>query len=208
MVCRADKQPSYAGWLWRVQIRKTKTMKKLMILAAAVVASVAANAAAITWGSGTVYLADGTTKAGKDVVTAYLFLVDSSTYGTLAANTTGKAMSDAVYAAYGSSLGSAAANKGTTAKGVANIADPTVYANGSTAYAVILYVEGDNYMGNVATYTLTSDLDATVGSLSVVLGGDVGGGSTATAWSSVPEPTSGLLMLLGMAGLALRRRRA
>ena len=27
-------------------------------------------------------------------------------------------------------------------------------------------------------------------------------------WSSVPEPTSGLLMLLGMAGLALRRRRA
>lgn len=48
-------------------------MKKLMILAAAVVATVAANAAAITWGSGTVYLSDGTTKAGKDAVTAYLF---------------------------------------------------------------------------------------------------------------------------------------
>ena len=31
--------------------------------------------------------------------------------------------------------------------------------------------------------------------------------SSAT-WQSVPEPTSGLLMLLGMAGLALRRRRA
>ena len=27
-------------------------------------------------------------------------------------------------------------------------------------------------------------------------------------WSSVPEPTSGLLLLLGVAGLALRRRRA
>ena len=27
-------------------------------------------------------------------------------------------------------------------------------------------------------------------------------------WAAVPEPTSGLLMLLGMAGLALRRRRA
>ena len=27
-------------------------------------------------------------------------------------------------------------------------------------------------------------------------------------WSAVPEPTSGLLMLLGMAGLALRRKRA
>ena len=29
-----------------------------------------------------------------------------------------------------------------------------------------------------------------------------------SSWTAVPEPTSGLLMLLGMAGLALRRRRA
>ena len=36
-------------------------MKKLMILAAAVVASVAANAAAIEWGSGTSTLADSST---------------------------------------------------------------------------------------------------------------------------------------------------
>ena len=28
------------------------------------------------------------------------------------------------------------------------------------------------------------------------------------SWTAVPEPTSGLLMLLGMAGLALRRKRA
>ena len=182
-------------------------MKKLMILAAAVVASVAANAAAITWGSGTVYLADSS-KAGKDAVTGYLFLIDATTYGTLAANSTGTAMSDAVYAAYGSSLGSATATKTTTAKGIANITDPTVYANGDTAYAAVLFIEGDNYMGNVATYTLTSDLDASVGGMATTLFGNVGSSTTATAWSSVPEPTSGLLMLLGMAGLALRRRRA
>jgi len=33
-------------------------------------------------------------------------------------------------------------------------------------------------------------------------------GTQQANWTAVPEPTSGLLMLLGMAGLALRRRRA
>ena len=32
--------------------------------------------------------------------------------------------------------------------------------------------------------------------------------TAASNWAAVPEPTSGLLVLLGMAGLALRRRRA
>jgi hypothetical protein len=30
----------------------------------------------------------------------------------------------------------------------------------------------------------------------------------ASNWAAVPEPTSGLLMLLGVAGLALKRKRA
>lgn len=183
-------------------------MRKLIILAVAVVASVAANAAAITWGSGTVYLADGG-KASKGAVTAYLFLIDSTTYETLAVNTTGKAMSDAVYAAYGSSLDSAKATGTSSAKGIANLSDPTVYANGNTAYAAVLFVEGDNYMGNVATYTFVSDMDYSMAGMATTIFGSEFG-TTSTAWSTaaIPEPTSGLLMLLGMAGLALRRKRA
>ena len=179
-----------------------------MTLAVAVAATVAANAAAITWGSGTVSLADGT-KAGKGDVTAYLFLLDADTYNTLAANATGAAMSDAVYAAYGDKIDTANASNTTTGKGIANLSDPTTYANGSTAYAAVLYIEGDNYMGNVATYTLDSDMDASVGGLATTVFGNVGSSTTSTAWSTaaVPEPTSGLLMLLGMAGLALKRKR-
>ena len=184
-------------------------MKKLVTAVVAVAMAAVANAAAISWGSGTIYMADSN-KAGKGDVTGYLFLVNASTYATYSSITDGKALSDAVFAAYGSDLSSASASKATTAKGVASIADSTVYANGDTAYGIILYVEGDNYMGNIATYTLTSDLDFDIGALATTIGGDIGGGSTATAWSTaaVPEPTSGLLLLLGMAGLALKRKRA
>ena len=38
--------------------------------------------------------------------------------------------------------------------------------------------------------------------------GALTGTQNAANWQAVPEPTSGLLMLVGLAGLALRRRRA
>ena len=37
---------------------------------------------------------------------------------------------------------------------------------------------------------------------------DASATETTSNWQSIPEPTSGLLLLLGVAGLALRRRRA
>ena len=55
-------------------------MKKLMILVAAVVASVAANAAAVEWKAGTVTRFDGST-ANKNV-TGYLFAITAASYGT------------------------------------------------------------------------------------------------------------------------------
>lgn len=188
---------------------KENEMKKLVILAVAVVASVVTNAAAIEWGSGTITLADSTA-AGKDTVTGYLFLVDATTYATYTSITDAKALSDAVYAAYGSKTASATQTGSSTKKSIVKLSDTTVYSSESTAYGIILYTEGDNYMGNYATYTFDSSMDVTIGNLAVTIGGDIGGGATATAWSTaaVPEPTSGLLLLLGMAGLALKRKRA
>ena len=44
-------------------------MKKLVIMCVAVVAACVAQAANVQWNSGTLYLADGTTKAVKDDIT-------------------------------------------------------------------------------------------------------------------------------------------
>ena len=68
--------------------------------------------------------------------------------------------------------------------------------------AVVAYANGDDnqfrVFGNIADVDGTVTMDA------------VGGVGQAGAWTAatVPEPTSGLLLLFGVAGLALRRRRA
>ena len=64
-----------------------------------------------------------------------------------------------------------------------------------------------------ATFTssvLTGKTAAETGATLVNFGSMQTATQTASNWvgGAVPEPTSGLLMLLGMAGLALRRRRA
>ena len=183
-------------------------MKKLMILAAAIVATVAANAAAVNWNSGTIAMPGGT-QAGKGDVTAYLFNVTESIYNTYAAYTDAAKLSTDIYAAYKDSLGSADGTKASTAKGVAKVSDGADYGVG-TYYAIVLYTatEGgkDYFMGNYATAVVEATMDVTVNDLALKMGGT----GDATSWqtAAVPEPTSGLLLLLGMAGLALKRKRA
>ena len=119
---------------------------------------------------------------------------------------------NAVYAAYGSKTGDAYATTTTTKKGAANLLDDSKeYAAGNSAYAAILYTYGSGddlqFMGNVGKVTFESAMNVESAGMSLNL---LGTSSTPTAWSTaaVPEPTSGLLLLLGMAGLALKRKRA
>ena len=90
------------------------------------------------------------------------------------------------------------------------------YAKSGTQFYIhaIMKVDGKDYemdIGKDSPFTIAAT-DNTGKDTFTWASGTYGGlAGTATAgskgaWSAVPEPTSGLLMLLGMAGLALRRR--
>lgn len=74
-------------------------------------------------------------------------------------------------------------------------------------YSIVL--TGTLTDGKGADWTITSD--AIVGSANWAGTGDISfmtAGPSQWSTAAVPEPTSGLLMLLGLAGLALKRKRA
>ena len=101
---------------------------------------------------------------------------------------------------------------------VATVTGSTTSLSGSqAAYVAILKDANNMFISDSLTKTI-DELDVTIYSFNEgltgdiwALNGDAKGGFAGAGWysaSSVPEPTSGLLLLLGMAGLALRRRRA
>lgn len=160
-------------------------MKKLLILAAAIVAGVAANAASFKWTASNIYGADGNKFAGEITLMAYESASDISTAFVATTFTPATA-------------------------GVVNKTFSSDAFTGDVAY--------DFYMVMSQTvddkvYTFTSDPKAGVVAQATTTP-TVGFGNMATAtqaagaWTAVPEPTSGLLLLLGVAGLALKRKRA
>lgn len=175
-------------------------MKKLMITMMAVALAAIANAATVKWSVTNVQSSpDNAVAAGW----AVQIFGEGVTYdyakavaGELATWTTGTTT------ASGTSFranGSATQADGTTASYYM-----VIYDNANIADAQNYIVSG---LKSVTTNAAGSDVNASFGSMS-------GTGSTnmflSSSWTAtaVPEPTSGLLMLLGMAGLALRRRRA
>ena len=97
-----------------------------------------------------------------------------------------------------------------TALGSLSLKDTNTYSSGDSVYGVVIYTYtdatyGDMYVANAGEMTFASASNKSVNNLANTFGG----GSTVAnnnTWQSVPEPTSGLLLLLGMAGLALKRK--
>ena len=188
-------------------------MKKLCFALAAIVMAIGSQAAQVKWSTstalytgnatdtfnGTVYLVDSSAANGGIAQTALLsaFLGGTLTIGN-----------------YDAASASASAGKITaTTLNPIQKADGTDYGAGSVSFYMVA-IDGDKiFISDTKTIALS-----TIGSTAA--GFSLKAQSTAAAslsttfsaggWyaKSVPEPTSGLLMLVGLGALALRRRRA
>ena len=174
-------------------------MKKLIILAALAFTAGFAKAASVDWqvSGGTaaqvgfnVYLVtaiDTTWASGADVATAAAAL-GTGTSGTIAKSGRNYMFGPA-----------SASGDGITATSMKEAYFVLVQSDSATSYTYIksdlsayVYGETESSPGNFGTTT------------AALLAGTSGN----FASSPVPEPTSGLLMVLGLAGLALKRKRA
>lgn len=170
-------------------------MNKLITTAIAMLTAIVAQASAVNWGL------SGNIDAEKYASgTAYLICVDNMAKPTLTADTA----SD-WYKTNGGLLASKAFRSATVTGGAVSESEDIAQAIGRKNYWLIIVNDAETDM---AVSTVTKALNITTGSLSQTASWTASTQMTSFATTSVPEPTSGLMLLLGIAGLALKRKRA
>lgn len=182
-------------------------MKKLMIVAAIALAATFAQAAAIDWSASKVYDAVETAAQGKNVAAngwlGYVIMEAdySKVTGDLAAGDTSSLTTKAV-----------GPQKATTSKGAfnASAASGNVASGEQSFYLIVL---NSTTLAGATSYAISAKTTATIDAsldTTIAFGSMESATKNVSNWStmSVPEPTSGLLLLLGVAGLALKRKRA
>lgn len=181
-------------------------MKKLMTFATVAMLAAVTHAAAVGWSlaGATNYKGDAYSffvigQNGTESIAAITALLDDgkdfSSYAFGTGNIANNGNAVVTAAASGKTL-----DAGTSYTGFFVIFDSATVTSGSAKYVVVS--EAPN---------LTQNPSATAAQFNFIAGNQATFLNNADNWKSygsVPEPTSGLLMLLGVAGLALRRRRA
>ncbi len=155
-------------------------MKKLLIMAALVLAGVMANAASFNWQAANIYGADGTTKF------------------------TGTATLYAIIGGTATEVHSASVSAGAISKANTEFSSTSMTAGNNYDFYFVIEDGGKQFTSAVKA-DVAAQATATV---TINFGNMQTATQNAGNWQSVPEPTSGLLLILGMAGLALKRKRA
>lgn len=173
-------------------------MQKLILMAAVATSAVFANAASFNW-----KLTTGADYSGMNV-----YAISGSTAASIlaACQSTDNATWESAF-----SGSTAYSVTGTNQRAAASGLTTGISANDNLVFVIVdgAVAEGSKYWV-VNDYTIPADNvfdppDAkSAAAITFSSQGTVGSGT----FTAVPEPTSGLLMLLGMAGLALRRCRA
>ena len=170
-------------------------MKKLMILVAAVAIATVTQAASVAWSMTSAKDETGASMGGSALYTCVLtFWADNAGAVGSVISTTGLTDTTAAMSKYAGTTGDS-------------------FAGGSTYWVQAVLSKNDGtakLTSSVASFTLDASPEYTI---NLATGAGMTGGLPAINFAkenwqttSTPEPTSGLLLLLGMAGLALKRK--
>ena len=154
-------------------------MKKILVLAALIVAGVAANAAQFSWSAARIYGPSGSLLSGA---TAELYCDALSSSALSTVDVVNGAIAETTF---------------------------TTAATAETSYNFYFKITTTADSAEVAFTSAPFAATASdVGVASIAFGNQKNATQASGAWAAVPEPTSGLMLLLGVAGLALKRKRA
>lgn len=183
-------------------------MKKLVIAALAVAFAAVAQAASVKWTATNVYNGQGDSSVKVNGIAYFVLASDIADFTALAGKGA-SAISTALADSYNYSPSTAGTYSLTKTNAELGLADATSYGK---AYLVVFDTAT---ITDDSKFFVTKQIDLeTYGgdnTASLAFGSQATPSKVAGNWydvAAIPEPTSGLLMLLGMAGLALRRRRA